>query len=236
MKGIFTIAILVLTVKAFSQTATISVVGTGHDNQYDKFDDILFSFNGKAFFGEYKGDHKIKINGGFDEGVAIIEGDTLNFKLKFKRDESYTIKPGCCCAAFTLTADSKPNRGTIKVNNRTNRDLTLVLAEMNWDTIRANSTNKPVFAYESAMCLFKPASVLITEMEYGESKYQYRSGTKAAYKKLLAERRKFILSNSWFHFLHGEKIEITYDDKTGTAEYKMTGYLTPKEIEEYNTF
>lgn len=236
MKRIFTIVILVLTVKAFSQTATVKVVETSHDNQYDKFDDIRFSFNGESFSGGDKGDHKIKVKGGFDEGMAIIEGDPLNFKLKFKPDQLYTIKSGCCCAAFTLTADSNPNRGTIKVNNRTNRDLTLVVAEANWDTIRANSINKPVFAYESAMCLFRPASVLITEMGYGDKKYQHKSDTKVEYKKLWAERRKFILSSSWFHFLHREKIEIIYNDKTGMAEYKMIGYLTPKEIEEYKTF
>ena len=233
MKGIFTIVILIFTVKVFSQTATVKVVGKDHDNQYDKFDNIHFEFNGLSFSGRDKGDHKIKLNDGFDEGVAIIGVDTLHFKLKFKPGQSYTIRPGCCCATFTLTADLSPNRGTIQVNNRTKRDLTLVIAEANWDTIRANSTNKPVFAFESAMCLFKPASILITELEYGNKKYQYKAGAEVDYKKTLAERNKFILSKSWFHFLHGEKIEITFDEKASKVSYRLNGYLEPEEVEKY---
>lgn len=233
MKEIFTIIILIFAVKVFSQTAIIKVVETTHDNQYDKFDDIRFEFNGLSFSGADKGHHEIRLNDRFDEGIAIIATDALSFKLKFKPGQAYTIKPGCCCAAFTLTPDLNPSRGTIKVNNRTNKDITLVVAEANWDTVGANSTNKPLFAYESAMCLFKPASILITEIEYGDKQYQYGAGAKVDHKKLLAERNKYILSRSWFHFLHGEKIEITYGEKSSKVSYKLNGYLEPEEVEQY---
>lgn len=236
MKNILTILFLVFTIKTSGQTATIKVVATSHDNQYDKFDQILFTFNGQSFSGADKDSFKIKLEDGFDWGRAVVENDTISFKLKFRPDESYTIKAGCCCAAFILTADSNPNRGTVQVKNKANRDLIVVVAEANRDTIRSKTTSKPLFAYESAMCLFKPASILIAEPEYANEKYQYNSAKNIDYGKLMKERRTLILSRGWFHFLHGEKIEITYEDKNNTLSYQLNGYLTPEEIKAYHTF
>lgn len=227
---------LLYTPFTFSQPAIIKVHHTSYSNQYESFDEIQFEFNGESFSGADTGWVEVDVRDTFDQGIAIIGTDTLHFLLKFKHGQSYTIKPGCCCAAFTLTADSNAHRGTVRVTNSAERDLLVMVTESNSDTVEAKSTSQPLFAHESAMCLFKPAYILLAEMAYGNKKYQYSPDKSMDFQTLQAEREAFIIHMSWFHFLHGEKIELRYEEHTDEVTYSFDGYLTPQERKQVRTF
>jgi hypothetical protein len=108
--------------------------------------------------------------------------------------------------------------------------LALVISEANIDTVKVNTT-QTTFSYESAMCLFKPCSILITEIEYLSDKYNY-TNDKRNYDSLQREQTQYILTKNWFHFLHGEKVEITFNNKTKVARISVVGYMTKKEYED----
>lgn len=213
------------------QTASIKVVRQFYDNSFDKFDSIIFLFNGTKFTGNDTIGKNIKLNTKFDNCMAIIGKDTLQFYTKFKTGGEYIIKPGCCCAAFTLEAKNNSKRGTIYFKNTTKRDLGLVIAEANVDTVYSSKA-QTTFAFESAMCLFKPCSILLTETNYLSGKYDYQNDKKD-YDQLWAEQKKFILAISYYHFLHGEKVEIIYNEKLKSLELKLLGYLTDKEYDNW---
>ena len=205
-------------------------------NEKEKVNFIKFLIN-EHQFGEKDTIINIKINkNGFDNCYAIINEDTLKFKTRFKENENYEIKQGCCCGAFTFEAQNNPKRGTVKFHNITNRNLGLIVAEANIEKVKVGKTQK-IYASESAMCFFKPCSILLTETEYLSEKYEYNNDERD-YDKLWKEQKKFIIASTWFHFLHGEKIEIIYNKKTKTLDLKQNGYLTEKEfkktIEEFN--
>jgi hypothetical protein len=231
MLAFFTIGSLL----GYSQTATIKAPVT-----YPYIEDTAkttfnrFTINGHSF-GEKDTVIKIRINPkGFDSCEAVIARDTLRFVTKFKSGELYEIEQGCCCAAFTLRAKNNAARGTVMFKNTTGRDLAVVVAEANIDTVKKSRTHT-TFASESAMCLFKPCSILITETEYLSSKYDYQSDNRD-YDKLWEEQAKYILASTWFNFLHGEKIEVIYDEKTKTAKPTLTGYLTEGEHRKWRGF
>ena len=54
----------------------------------------------------------------------------------------------------------------------------------------------------------------------------------------MGRTKKHEIASIWFHFLHGEKIELFYDEKSKNLNIKLNGYLTEKEfnntIEEFN--
>ena len=235
MKKLFTLTFLIFYSINFGQTATLKVHKV-FPNLQENINYIKFVFNEQSF-GEKDTIINIKINKlGFDNCLAIIGKDTLKFKTKFIENEAYEIKQGCCCAAFTLEAQKNPKRGIVKYVNRTNRNLGLIVAEANIEEIKKSETKK-IYASESAMCLFKPCSILLTEKEYLSKKYDYNSDGRD-YKKLWAEQEKYKIASIWFHFLHGEKIEIFYNQKNKNLDIKQNGYLTEKEfektIEEFN--
>lgn len=200
-----------------------------YDNSYENFDSIKFEFNGIKILPTDTSDIKIPLTKGLDYGTAIIGSDTLHFFTKFKPDNVYIIQPGSCCAVFTLQSMNKARRGTVTFKNPTNRALGLVVAESNIDTVMKNST-KTTFSYESAMCLFKPCSILITETSYFSDMYNYKND-KRDYDKLWKEQSRYILAKTWFHFLHGEKIEISFDEKKKDIKVKFTGYMSDEEYE-----
>ncbi len=198
-------------------------------NAKDTLQPIRFQINNHAF-GEKDTVIQLSINSkGLDSCSAIIAYDTLHFLTKFNAGETYEIKQGCCCAAFTLEPTNNPRRGTVALKNTTKRDLGLVVAEANVDTVKAKTTFT-TFSYESAMCMFKPCSILITEIDYLSAKYDYHND-KRNYDSLWQEQAQFILTKNWFHFLHGEKVVIVYNDKNKTARLEVNGYMTEEEYE-----
>jgi hypothetical protein len=144
---------------------------------------------------------------------------------KFKENETYEIIQGCCCADFILKAEKNAKRGTVLFNNKTKKDLGFLVAQHEMDTVMSGK-KKTFFATESAMCFFKPCEIQITEAEYLSDKYYSHS---ADYTALAEEQKEFILDSKWFHFLHGEKIEVIYNPDLKKFDLKLKGYLTDKE-------
>ena len=235
MRKILTIIFLIFYSINYGQTAFIKVQKV-FTNLKENSNYIKFVFNEQSF-GDKDTIINIKINKiGFDNCYAIINTDTLKFKTKFIENETYEIKQGCCCSVFTLEAQNNPKRGIVKFKNRTTKDLGLIVAEANIEEIKKRNKVK-IYASESAMCLFKPCSILLTETEYLSEKYNYRSDDRD-YEKLWKEQDKFVIALTYFHFLHGEKIEIFYNSKTKNLEIKLNGYLSEKEylktIDDFN--
>lgn len=214
-----------------AQTATIDakvVFLTGKDSSSH----IHFTVN-RQVFGEKDTLIQIRINrAAWDTCEAIIGEDTLRFLTKFKKGETYEIKKGCCCSTFILEAKKNPRRGTVTLKNTTDQDIGLVVAEANRDTVKA-SRSQTTFAYESAMCLFKPCNICITDLRYFSNKYVYENDNRN-YDALWQEQAQYVLSTSLFHFLHGEKINIVYNEKTKSLQLKLSGYLSRKEYEKWN--
>jgi hypothetical protein len=225
--------ILILTfwtlTNCLGQTASIKIVRQFYDNSFEKFDSIQFQFNGVKIFATDTLAKQIPLNYALDYCIAIIGTDTIHFLTKLKPNNEYTIRPGCCCAAFILEPKNNARRGTVTFKNTTKRDLGLIVAEANIDTVKVNVT-RTTFSYESAMCLFKPCSILITEPSYFSDTYNYKNDGRD-YDTLWKEQAQFILTKSWFHFLHGEKIELDYNDKTKVTNIRLVGYMTEKEYE-----
>jgi hypothetical protein len=219
--------IILATSCLFGQTATIKIDRIILGDNVKIFDKIIFQFNSTKILATDTAKNIVVINKGLDSCSAIIGNDTIRFLTKFKSNVEYIIKPGCCCAAFTLQPKNNPRRGTVTYTNITKRDLGLVIAEANFDTIRQNKT-QTVFAHESAMCLFKPCSILITEMNYLSDKYDYKDD-KRDYDKLWEEQENFVLASCWYHFLHGEKIKVIYNERSKYIDIKLMGYMTDKE-------
>jgi hypothetical protein len=212
----------------FAQTAILKAKKV-YPNEREKNNHIKFIVN-QHTFGEKDTTINLNINKtNFDNLYAIIDTDTLHFKTKFKENETYEIKQGCCCAAFTLEAQNNPKRGVVKYKNNTKQNEVLIVAQANIETVKPNET-QTIYASESAMCLFKPCSILVTHEAYIADKYDYKSDDRD-YETLWKEQEKFIKASTWFHFLHGEKIEILYDEKNKNIEIKLIGYLTQKEFQ-----
>lgn len=215
---------------SFGQTATIKIERHFFDNSFEKFDSIYFDINGTKFWGKDTLTQTIRLNDNFDKCTAIIGKDTLNFLAKFQNRQEYVLRPGCCCAAFTMQARQNANRGTITFKNKSDKDLGLVVCEHNSDTVKIDSV-KTLFASESAMCLYKPCSIKIVETSYFSDDYNYENDERN-YDELWGEQKKFELGQVWFHFLHGEKIEVNFDAKSEKIELNIIGHLTNAEIEE----
>lgn len=222
---ILLILIIFLAGKANSQTATIATQ-VAFPNAKETVDYIRFKINNQSF-GARDTVIQIRINTkGFDSCEAIIANDTLRFLTKFKEGELYEITQGCCCAAFILKPKNNANRGTVTFNNKTKRDLALTVAEANIDTIQTRKT-ETIFASESAMCVFKPCSIVLSETAYWSDKYSDYDDKE--YVKLKEEQASYILGKTWFHFLHGEKLKLEYKEKKKSIQLKLIGYLTDKE-------
>lgn len=212
-----------------SQTVTIhhKVV---HPSYRDTISYIKFKINNQ-YFGEKDTIINIDINKtGFDLFEVVRYSDTLRFPAKFKAGETYEINQGCCCSVFNIRPVHNAKRGTVTLKNKTNRNLALIVAEANRDTVRAKKTLN-LFSHESAMCFFKPCSILITETEYLSEKYHYTNDDRN-YDSLWKEQEQYILAFDWYLFLHGEKIELDYNDKTKKFDIKIIGYLTDEEYKE----
>jgi hypothetical protein len=214
----------------FGQTATIKIERLYSEDSFEKFDSLYFDFNGTTFWGSDTLPKTVAVNDNFDQCTVIGGNDTLHFLTKFQSGQEYALRPGCCCAAFTLQSIQNPNRGTVTFKNKTNRDLGLVVCEHNSDTVKIDSI-QTTYADESAMCLFKPCKIQIVETTYFSDEYEYKNDDRS-YFKLWLEREGYILNQIWFHFLHGEKIEIDFDPKSKNIELKIIGQLTKDELDE----
>lgn len=214
---------------SFGQTATIKIERLFFDNSFEKFDSIYFDLNGTKFYGKDTLEKTIKLKDNFDKCTAIIGNDTLNFLTKFQNRQEYVLRPGCCCAAFTLQAKQNANRGAVTFKNKSKKALGIVVCEHNSDTIKVDST-KTIYANESAMCLYKPCLIQIVETNYFSDEFNYKND-KRDYDKLWKEQEKFIVNQVWFHFLHGEKIEISFNKKSQNINLKIIGHLSKDELD-----
>ncbi|WP_330441990.1 hypothetical protein [Flavobacterium sp. C4GT6] len=212
-----------------SQTVTIhhKVV---HPSYRDTTSYVKFKINNQ-YFGEKDTIINIAINKkGFDLLEVVSYNDTLRFPAKFKEGETYEIYQGCCCSVFVIRPVNNTKRGTVTLKNKTTRDLGLVAGGMNQDTVKANQT-KTLFAHVSAMCRFEPCNIIITETQqlskiHNHTKYSNHLNTP------YVENKDYFLTDGLFLFLHGEKIELDYNDKTKKFDIKIVGYITDEEYKE----
>lgn len=226
MKKTLLVLILFIFKSGFGQTAYIKLKNPVYSEK-ETTTPLLFDFNGQSF-GKKDTIIQIKLNKtGFDACKVTSNDYILDFVTKFKENETYEIQQGCCCSDFNLVAEKNPKRGTVTFKNNTKKDLGFLVG-IESDTV-AKGKKKMFFATESAMCFFKPCDILITEAEYLSHKYDYDSDSKKDYKALSEEQEKFVLDLKWFHFLHGEKIEATYNPDLHKIVFKLKGYLTDKE-------
>lgn len=166
MKKLSTIiALIFITQFGFGQIATIKIDGKFYDNSYMNFDSIFFDFNGTKFWASDTTLKTIQLQKNFDNCTAIIGKDTLIFLTKFKSEQEYIIRPGCCCTAFTLEPKNNSRRGTITYKNKTTRNLCLSVCGHNSDIVEHNK-QKTIYGSESAMCLFKPCQIVVAEIDF----------------------------------------------------------------------
>jgi len=229
----FAILIMLLgTLHSLAQTASIKFmpgIGEGKDGFRTEF---ALSVNGKALKVMDSLPQKIPLaKKGFDKCTAIIGKDTLHFLAKFRKNEKYIVQPGCCCAFFILVPESNPQRGTVSFTNTTKENLMLIAAEANIEEVSPGKA-KTIFAHGSAMCMFKPCSIVVAKTAYNDPKYDY-DGDGKDYDSLWAEQEQYIIDGAWFHFMHGEKIEVSLDEAAGKITLLPDGYLKPEEHQKF---
>jgi hypothetical protein len=236
MKSLFLSIACLFMYLGYSQTATLQFLSdiSTEEYYYDYWKTFTLSVNGRQFTPADTLEHTIKLNRkGLDKCFIIHSGDTLFFFAKFKKGENYIVNPGCCCTDFTLSPKNNPRRGTVSFKNKTKRPLFLIAAETNIEEV-APGAQKTTFAGESAMCMFKPCSIAIAEENYYDPKYDYHYNDGQDHKALSAEQDSYISGMTWFHFLHGEKIIVQFNDAKKEIQLKMDGYLTDNEFNTYH--
>lgn len=206
------------------QSANFKIVRTNYPEQFADFDKFQFTVNETTFQATDTGTYSIAINSnGLDVCKAILNNDTLVFLSKFLANVTYIIKPGCCCAQFTITPEGNCSRGYVRLVNSTAKDVMLSVAEISTDTVSANTKSDYIFASESAMCLFKPATILIAELQYGDLKYQYQTSSEVNYDSLWREQSQLVIGVTHFLFLHGELITVEFKSNA-QFQFKLDGY------------
>jgi hypothetical protein len=234
MKHLASFLFTLLTLSCFAQTATLKFMpGLGEEpNGYRT--EFSLAINGKVYNVKDSIHQTIHLaKKGFDQCLAIIGTDTLHFQAKFRKGETYIVEPGCCCAFFTLEPENNPKRGTISFKNKTKENLLLIASEANNEDVAPGET-KTQFTYESAMCMFKPCSIVIAKTDYKDPKYDYHNDGRD-YDILWKEQGKYVVDSTFFHFMHGEKIKAELDH-TGKITLKPDGYLNPEEYEKFFFF
>jgi len=214
-------------VKTYGQTATVKVIKSPYPNVAN-MDSVHFTFNGVSFWGCDTTLKTIPINKGkvLDTCVVIFKEYAIHFLTKFKPNEEYFIDSHCCCKFAMQPKSGKGRKGSVLFKNKTNRELALIAGD-NSDTVKI-AQRQQILSFESPMCYFKPCNIQLAEpsfLSYGCSHHK----DEAEYDRCWEEGNKFILTDVWFHFMHGEKIEVIYDDKSKTSKLKLKGYLTTKE-------
>ena len=140
MKKIILLLIILIYKSSFGQTATIKLRKI-FPNKRETENPLKFEFNGQVF-GEKDTIIQIQINKvGFDYCKVTSNKSSFYFLTKFKENEIYEIKQGCCCADFTLEAEKNPKRGIVIFKNKTNRNLGLIVAEHEFDTVKTGKKN-----------------------------------------------------------------------------------------------
>lgn len=226
MKKKLLVLLLLICTSSFGQIATIKLKTRIYPNGRETEAPLKFEFNGITFKENDSILHIPIKRKDFDVYKVIYSDTSYDFITKFKENETYELRQGCCCADFTLEAKNNPKKGVIIFKNKTKKDLCLLVSTFEADTV-ASGKKKITFASESAMCDFKPCEIHITDTEYLSDKYNYSENTD--YKMLSNEQDTFILASNWFHFLHGEKIEVIYNPDLKKIDLKLIGYLTDKE-------
>lgn len=207
-----------------AHVANFKVVRTNYAEQFADFDEFQFTINESTILATDTNEHTVSINSnGFDVCKAILNGDTMIFQCKLLPGITYLIKPGCCCAQFTIKPENNSSRGYVRIANSTAQDIMISVSEINTDTVSASSKSDYIFASESAMCLFKPTNITVAELKYGDPKYQFQPSSEANYDSLWIEQSKLVLGVTHFLFLHGEMITVEYF-KDGQFRYTLDGY------------
>lgn len=224
----FVFAFLLISQVLNAQFARIEVVEKHLDEENDRFEHLIFEINGVSFDTEAGKSYLIPLNRKFDQANVYFGTDTLQFLLKMLPNETYILEAGCCCADFILKPQNNARHGTISVNNQLDRPLFLALSEANIDSVAEKSLSVPIFAHESAMCFFKPSSIVIAEIGFGDEKFQ--NAITEGNETLLKAQEAMILHQVYFHFLHGEKIGIHINRKN-RMKIRLKGYLSEQEMQ-----
>ena len=228
--------------ETYGQTATIKVTIPAYFNEMRaeplNIDSTYFTFNGISFWGYDTTLKTIPLNKGkiLDTCIATFGKHTTFFLTKFKANEEYFISPNCCCN-FTLQSKNckimgEIDKGSVLFKNKTKRELGLIVG-CSYDTVK-NHQQIQSLALESAMCYFNPCNIQLVEIDYFSDLYDFLYGY-TSYEQCTEAENKFVLTNVLFHFMHGEKIEIVYNDKSKTSNLKLKGYLTKEECNKLRT-
>lgn len=203
--------------ESFGQTATIQVVRQFYDNSFQNFDSIKFHFDSINFSSTDTTVKTLPLDNNLTHGIAILGEDSINFLIKFRPNVEYHILPGCCCATFTIEPKTNPRLGTLTFKNDTDKELILSVCDNSYDTVKVNK-EIIVNASESAMCMFRSCRIVVSD--------------NTLIKKKVEENVNNILTERYFHYLHGEKIQIIYNKKRKEYQIRLKGYLSDKEYED----
>ncbi len=206
-----------------AQTATIQNLGYTFDDQYPNFYDLEFNFNGISFSGSDTSTYRIPLEKGLDQCYAVMKSDTLFFQARFKEGETYRLSAGCCCAAFSLQPVSKGGRGQAAFKNKSEKPLGFIVGESNSDIVPARE-KRDLHAYESAMCIFKPCHMLVTDSLYFGDGFRYDS-KQADFEASLLAHEQLILASGNFLFLHKEKVEVLFSKEDKQLRFRVIGHL-----------
>lgn len=215
-----------LAVDIWAQTALIKAPKVFPDMK-EEVDFIKFRINGQQF-GERDTVIRIRLQKeGWDTCIAMTSRDTIMFLAKFKDKGYYEIEQGCCCAEFTMHALSNSRHGTLRFKNLAPKPLGLQIGIFNVDTVKAGGTST-ILPRDSPMCSPKPFDITLVKPAYFADKY-YQSGSPKYNEMREKEQKKLILGKTWILFLHGEKVELLYNEKKRKLDLKLLGYLTDEE-------
>lgn len=206
-----------------AQIATIENFGYTNQEQYPGFDEIEFNLNGVSFLGKDAATYHIPLKKSLDQCYAVFKSDTLFFQAKFRLGESYQLSAGCCCAAFNLQPENDGSRGNVIFKNNTRQAFGLVAGEGNAEIVPKREACE-LHAFESAMCLFKPCHILLTDSAYFSESFQYDS-KRPDFDSLMLAHEQLILAKGNFLFLHGERIKAYFEKNSTHLRFRIVGYL-----------
>lgn len=194
------------------------------------YESLVFELNGQIIAAADSSVHPLAVLDGLNTCKAMLPQDTLVFLANFKYGQTYFLKPGCCCAIFTLEAKYQPSRGTVSVKNTTSETLILTVCEHNADTL-APGEESTLYASESAMCLFKPCHIILASPAYFDPKFEADVNGQLS-GALKAERSKYLYSELNFQFLQAENLWLEPRERKHDALLKLKKPWTAADLEE----
>lgn len=159
--------------------------------------------------------HQIKINSkSLDNFFFSFDSTFKNAHpclTKFIAGQSYKIRLNPC-SDYELLADSSPKNGQIRFRTINSNDtlLGIVSPIFKTDTLVKNTLTEYFQNYASAMCPFAP-----TELYFA---HKDKSGE-------VPTDEGQIIAETYFHFLQGEMVTVTFNGKTKKISLTVDGYI-----------